>query len=59
MEKMPLAGGEKRRTRGLSTPHAGIANAARGDCQRRTRRLKTPLRVSFCKLYAIIKCKVG
>ena len=34
--------GETDGTGGLQTPHAGIANAARGDCQRRTRGLLTP-----------------
>ena len=28
----------KRRTRGLQTPHAEMTNAARGDCNLRTRR---------------------
>ena len=32
----------KRRTRGSQTPHAGIPNAARGDCQRRTRGFPMP-----------------
>ena len=32
----------KRRTRGLQTPHAEIANAARGDYERRTRRFTIP-----------------
>jgi hypothetical protein len=37
--KIPLWGAEKRRLRGLPTPHAEMVIAAAGDCNRRTRRL--------------------
>ena len=47
--KIPTKRLFKRRTRGLQTPHAEMGNAARGDCQRRTRRLQCPYSLAlFC-----------
>ena len=44
----------KRRTRGLQTPHAEMTNAARGDCNLRTRRFFCRLRHLPISLIALI-----
>ena len=43
---------KKRRTRESKTPHAEMPNAARGNCNPRTRRLKSPyreLKITTCR----------
>ena len=54
--KMAVQGSEKRRVRGLATPHAEMVIAARGDCHRRTRNFSPPhsaifkVRASYYKI---------